>query len=467
MSFNKYKNKIFSLSVVYFSKPRLLILAIPYIIFSNLAIDYFSWIHVSVLLIFFYTVDFILLRIKRKLLHFISYLFITYFLYSLIIYNDTYYILHQFRFRNFSLLFLFLFGTLFYQKIINYKDFSFINVIIIIFSILQLLTFENETSRDEIFKNYNLETDLIKFQTKNESRKPIILLICDGLTSTNEIYNLTNNDKDLEFDNFLKLNDYVIIQNFETQSIWTQFSLSSLLNFNFHKSDTIKKLEFAKENVVFADDFKQLVYQNLLVDSLINNSVNSYSYGVLPFSKAERTNNVIHLWEKLQFNFDIEFFKENKLLQTIFHKSVMNFIDSRYLNGRTYVFDSNRENTLYNLKNTEFEKSSFYYFHYYAPHSPFSYFNEFEFLDESNDLSEVDFYNHVNYRRFMLRKLIDVLKSPKFDNVRIILTGDHGYRSELTDGRITMAAFKGFDPESIKQIRNVQDIGSFILYSMK
>ena len=121
MIFNK--NKIFSLSVVYFSKPRLLILAIPYIIFSNLEIDYFSWIHVSVLLIFFYTIDLILLRIKRKWLHFISYLFITYFLYSLIIYNDTYYILHQFRFRNFSLLFLFLIGTLFYQKIINYKDF--------------------------------------------------------------------------------------------------------------------------------------------------------------------------------------------------------------------------------------------------------------------------------------------------------------------------------------------------------
>ena len=145
----------------------------------------------------------------------------------------------------------------------------------------------------------------------------------------------------------------------------------------------------------------------------------------------------------------------------------MNFIDSRYLNGRTYVFDSNRKNTLYNLKNTEFEKSSFYYFHYYAPHSPFSYFNEFEFLDESNNLSEVDFYNHVKYRRFMLKKLIDVLKLPKFDNVRIILTGDHGYRSELTDGTITMAAFKGFDSESIKHIRNVQDIGSFILYSMK
>ncbi len=465
MIFNK--NKIFSLSVVYFSKPRLLILAIPYIIFSNLEIDYFSWIHVSVLLIFFYTIDLILLRIKRKWLHFISYLFITYFLYSLIIYNDTYYILHQFRFRNFSLLFLFLIGTLFYQKIINYKDFSFINVIIIIFSILQLLTFENETSRDEIFKNYNLETDLIKFQTKNESREPIILLICDGLTSTNEIYNLTNNDKDLEFDNFLKLNDYVIIQNFETQSIWTQFSLSSLLNFNFHKSDTIKKLEFAKENVVFADDFQELIQQNLLVDSLSNNSINSYSYGTLPFSKGETTNNVIHLWEKLTFNFDIEFFKENRLLQAIFHKSVMNFIDSRYLNGRTYVFDSNRKNTLYNLKNTEFEKSSFYYFHYYAPHSPFSYFNEFEFLDESNNLSEVDFYNHVKYRRFMLKKLIDVLKLPKFDNVRIILTGDHGYRSELTDGTITMAAFKGFDSESIKHIRNVQDIGSFILYSMK
>ena len=463
------KNKLYSLLYTYFLRPNILILSIPYIILSNLEIDNISWIEISILLIFFYTVDFILLKIKKPWLNFISYIFITYFLYSLIIYNDTYYVIHQFRFRNFSLLFLFLTGIIFYPKIINNKDFSFFNVIIIVFSIIQPLKFDKEIFRDEIFKNYNLKTDLVEFQSKTESKEPIILLICDGLTSTNELYNLTNNYQDLEFDNFLKLNDYEVIHDFESQSIWTQFSLTSLLNFNFHnKSDTIKKLEVLKENKVFQDDFRKLIRQNLLVDSLSSIGIKSYSFGVLPFSNSVKTNNVIHLWKKIGFNFDIEFFRGNRLLQNIFHKSVMNFIDSRYLNGKTYVYDSDRKNTLYGLRNFNFEDNSFYYFHYYAPHSPFSYFDQFKLLDEDNNLSDHDLLiNHAKYRRFMLKKLTEVLSLPKFNNVRIIITGDHGFRSNLTDERITMSAFKGFEKKSINQIRTVQDIGSLILHSMK
>ena len=67
----------------------------------------------------------------------------------------------------------------------------------------------------------------------------------------------------------------------------------------------------------------------------------------------------------------------------------------------------------------------------------------------------------------MMDKLIHVLSMEKFNNVRVIISGDHGFRSDLTDQKKTMAAFKGFEEKSIEQIRTVQDIGSLILHSMK
>ena len=66
----------------------------------------------------------------------------------------------------------------------------------------------------------------------------------------------------------------------------------------------------------------------------------------------------------------------------------------------------------------------------------------------------------------MMDKLIRVLSMEKFNNVRVIISGDHGFRSDLTVQKNTMAAFKGFEEKSIEKIRTVQDIGSLILYSM-
>ena len=66
-----------------------------------------------------------------------------------------------------------------------------------------------------------------------------------------------------------------------------------------------------------------------------------------------------------------------------------------------------------------------------------------------------------------MRKLMKTLSLKKFNNVKIIITGDHGLRSNLTNDKLTMAAFRGFEEEIISKLRSVQDIASLILHSMK
>ena len=57
------------------------------------------------------------------------------------------------------------------------------------------------------------------------------------------------------------------------------------------------------------------------------------------------------------------------------------------------------------------------------------------------------------------------MNSSKFKNIRIIITGDHGFRSESTDPYMTLGTFKGFEEKSINFLRSPQDIASLILQS--
>ena len=67
----------------------------------------------------------------------------------------------------------------------------------------------------------------------------------------------------------------------------------------------------------------------------------------------------------------------------------------------------------------------------------------------------------------MLKKLVSVLKLPKFSKTRVIITGDHGFRNERTDDFVTMGAFKGYEKKTIDQVSSPQDIGTLILQSFE
>lgn len=457
----RYSNKTITDKL---SRTSIFILLLPYLILSLKEVENFYWLIIPCSLLFF-LMDLFLSRFKNKML---SYLFlngIIYIFYSLIFYVDTLYIIQNVSFKHFSLVFIAITAIVFYFLLFKSKNHIFLNTIIIIFCFLQAFSFENEISVVKILKRYNLNSSHLYNKPLNQSTSPIILIIADGLSSSKEIFDKTQNIKDLKLNEFLISNNYLIKPKFKSESRWTQYSISSLLNFNFHKSDSLKTLENLEgSGELFQEEFKLLVNKNLLVDSLNNKNIKSYSYGLTPFHKGQQVDNVVYMWGKEKYNFNIEFLKDYKWLQIFFHKSVFNFIDQRFLNGTSYLFDTVRKEALFNLENVEFKNNSFYFFHYFAPHSPFSYFEEFPLIPLN---SQNVFEEHVKYRRFMIQKLIDVLSMEKFNNTRIIITGDHGFRSEITDQYITQIGFKGFEKESIDQLRSLQDLGSLILKSFK
>jgi hypothetical protein len=152
-----------------------------------------------------------------------------------------------------------------------------------------------------------------------------------------------------------------------------------------------------------------------------------------------------------------------KVLKSFFSKSILSFIDSR-LNPSIRVLDLDRKRFFDNLESVNFEKKSFYMFHLDAPHPPFSYFDEFPILDvKPNDLNNEYADSYISYRRFILKKIMSIMREEKFKNTRVIIIGDHGLRrAKGFDPYSTFGAFYGFNSEDIIKLNEVQDIGSLI-----
>ena len=90
------------------------------------------------------------------------------------------------------------------------------------------------------------------------------------------------------------------------------------------------------------------------------------------------------------------------------------------------------------------------------PHPPFEFGKEFKY--KSNNL-----INYIEFWKFTNLKILPLLKSLSQKNIKIILTGDHGYRNDnKINPKLTFAAFWGFSEKSIKEVLTVQDIGSLV-----
>ena len=93
------------------------------------------------------------------------------------------------------------------------------------------------------------------------------------------------------------------------------------------------------------------------------------------------------------------------------------------------------------------------------PHEPYKYGKEYD--KEYSDKTK----NYFEYWKFTNTKLSKLLTElTKNQDVRIIITGDHGYDdlSKEIKANNTFTAFYGFDKEDISKIKTVQDIGFLI-----
>ncbi len=442
----------------------LLLLILPYLIGKSWDAFFFNYLFFpSVIIIFVF--DFYLKKINQ-IFKIPLLVFITFFFYSLIFYNDTLHIYHSLRFRYFSLIFI-LFSSLIFYLVSKFDKQRVLNIFLIVFSSLEIISGmkSSHDNIEEFRSSLDLKVSKLNFNSSPiNTYKPIILIIVDELASSDEVFKYTNSDLEFEFDKFLIENDYNIKSGIKTHSKKTKISISSLLNYNLGKSKWIKDYEIKNEYASTSENFNLLIKNNLLVESLFNKGVGSYSFGKVNFSLGKKTD-YYYLWENIGFN-DFQFiFKDVKILKSFFSKSILSFIDTK-LNPSSRALDADRKQFFDNLNSVSFKRKSFYMFHLDAPHPPFSYFDEFPLLDVkiNEDIYKNDYVDgYISYRRFILKKIKSIISNEKFKNSRVIIIGDHGLRqSKGFDPYKTFGAFYGFNEGDIIKLKEIQDIGSLI-----
>ena len=312
-----------------------------------------------------------------------------------------------------------------------------------------------EQSVDSYKERLSLASSNFMFDNVAVDDSPVIFIILDELSSSQEIYNYTNDSIDFNFDTKLNQIGFKTFSVFNSLSVKTTLSLPSIFNFNLHKS---KETFLYEEDVFNSYSDRKLIYnkftesyrKNDLVDSLEKKGVKITSFGHLNFDGYQKTLNN-HLLNKTTDQ------KNINIIDKVLSATLYGFINKK-IQGTDKIFWELNKEVLSNLSSLSPGKNNFYFFHFYAPHYPYSYFDEHNKDDSLGDLD-----NHILFKRFFLNKLLDVLSNSKFNNSRIIITGDHGYRFDpIIDKTKTSLYIKGYD--NIKNVNNfvVQDLGYLI-----
>lgn len=482
------------------------IILLPFLL--NLYLDY------SVDIIYC-TVAFLALLIfdsfNKKNVNSIILTLIIYFFYSVWVFEDTSLTIHSLRFRWFSVLFFVLIYFVIHLSSVKKDGIKVLNVFIIFFTLSKFIvspfyagesidTFKDRLrqssfnfdkgvaegmnvkifSAEQVYDSFlsRQNFDDIKSYVTQESidsyknrllqsssnfnfdniiakDSPLIFIILDELSSSQEIYNYTKDSIDFDFDKKLNQIGFQTFSDFNSLSIKTTLSMPSIFNFNLHNSNEAFLYEedifsgYANRNIIYGL-FQESYRKNDLVDSLEKKGVKVTSYGHLNFDGHENTLDN-HLLNKATDQ------KNMNIIDKVLATTLYGFIYKK-IKGSDKIYWELNKDVLSKLSSVSLDKNNFYFFHFYAPHWPYSYFDE-----HHKDASLSDLDNHVLFKRFFLNKLLDVLNDNKYNSSRIIITGDHGYRFDpAIDKTKTSLYIKGYD--SIKDVKSlvVQDLGYII-----
>jgi hypothetical protein len=345
----------------------------------------------------------------------------------------------------FIFIFIIIFFNLLNTTLNKIKNFRYINAFMIIFVSTNLIS---NQFRYITFKKNNLTTFKHKSNNfssiKKENEKSILLIIFDEYQSPFELYNFTKDSTIFNFSRELSCNGWETNENFHTNEIFTEKSLSSLFNYNLSKDSGFAKTEVSEE----------LFINSLLFNDLRFKSINIVNRGIFPFGNIKA--------------FGLNYFTESKsLISLILNNTAFSSISNRTGNFKLEGFDVNfYPQSDYNIKNNNFlkdsiykkiEKTTFLYVHFYMPHHPFVYGTQFRYK-KINLLNYISFWKFTN--DLMLNTLLELSKSNKF---KIIVAGDHGFRSDLNvDKSKTFLALYGFNSININSVESVQDLGNLI-----
>ncbi len=295
----------------------------------------------------------------------------------------------------------------------------------------------------------NQNKDFIKIENKISLglensinvKKPIILIIMDGYVAPDNLYNHYKDSNIFKFSNSLIENDWTTFNTFNSDEKTTLVSISSIFNYN---------LVLKNKWDISSSFWGQKLYKSKLYDSLKTHNYKFYNYGIFDIGSTEMFSPIYY------YTYPTTFFGQilDKSLFNLKHIHNNNSgLEIKQTKHNLWILDSLSNNIKKN------DNQSFYYVHLLMPHEPYKYGKEYD--KEYSDKTK----NYFEYWKFTNTKLSKLLTElTKNQDVRIIITGDHGYDdlSKEIKANNTFTAFYGFDKEDISKIKTVQDIGFLI-----
>lgn len=336
--------------------------------------------------------------------------------------------------------------------------FLFVNRLSIIFCIIFLLdtTISKpelpDRSRNDIKKIHSLNAKKNKLST---SGNIVLLLILDEYSFDPPITQSSNYHSLI---NHLDSIGWIVKQRFKSNEISTPISIASLFNYNLtslFKTDSL--LAYPEiENVQIAGD---RIKDSFLIKDIENKKVKFHNFSFFDIENYPTNFRIL----PISRNF-LELLLQGTLY---FHirtgAGVFNFQNVRDPIGAGVNDYNNSVLLRLSRELNNYQPNTFIYAHLLMPHAPISFTPTIYSYSKNFPFGASNFKTYHAYRQFTNDLIIDLLFKIKYKSkLKIIISGDHGYRAASEDRTITSSAFYGFDTAQVKSVSSVQDIGILI-----
>lgn len=326
-----------------------------------------------------------------------------------------------------------------------------LNLYLILFSLLAVLFPEKKQNQAEV-PIQELKAKPVLLGDSISESKPVVLIIADEYHSPDGLFTIFKDSSLYSFSRSLQRKGWQVRNHFPSAETSTIHSISSLLNFNLSAGG-----QYGNQSLVDVGLHK--LSKPAVVDSLQAHQVQVVNYGIFDLGSFPALSKLYFYPSNL---------KEHLLLYTTYY--VMKFNTGGFnLDGfqNTYSpWEEHCKKLLSTLPDTLARLASprsFVYAHLMMPHAPMQFSPEFPLRLDFNLPNYRDYWNFTNQK---LEALLD--KLTRENKYRIILTGDHGFKtSDKLDPKASFAAFYGFSPESVARISEVQDLGSLVFSALR
>lgn len=358
-----------------------------------------------------------------------------FFYFPILIDNDFYPSLNLYLRSRTLILIIWLFLLSFYL-IFKTRIIKFLNIFLINFSIILIISTFYEIAYSNSFKI----TAPISAKVESVSvpkKKSILLIILDEYHSPLKLYQYTNDQGVLNLKNFLIERHFHAIDVNNSEKTYTLESLNGIFNKNINNSINLH----------------QQLKETSFVNMLYNKDISFHNYGLFDIGNIYSDFQNLHYQRRssfmgLFFSFTILNYLKGIDLKNIIFNEVQQ-------TGGYYYYNSQRLKDLNMILESNYYQNHFFYLHLLMPHGPFTITPKI--------LEEPTLTGYVNYYKFTNKILIKHLQNLDLDKFRIIITSDHGFRGDSYLNPHHGATFlKGFAESDIKKINTIQDIGTLI-----